>query len=144
MEPETMGRVLTEAKVESLKDLWDAQRNLLPAEQIRQVTVSDALADTGSVYLSLPTRLIQQLGLAPVLQRETLTTGGPRQTTMYEAVRLTIQDRFCTVDVLEVPDPVPVLIGQVPLELLDLVVDPKNQRLIGNPEHGGRQMYEMY
>ena len=38
----------------------------------------------------------------------------------------------------------PVLIGQVPLELLDFVVDPKGRRLIGNPEHGGEQMIEMY
>jgi hypothetical protein len=45
---------------------------------------------------------------------------------------------------LEVPDDVPVLIGQVPLELLDFVVDSTAQKLIGNPAHGGRQMAEMY
>ena len=32
-----------------------------------------------------------------------------------------------------------VVIGQVPLELMDWVVDSKGQRLIGNPEHGGEQ-----
>jgi hypothetical protein len=37
-----------------------------------------------------------------------------------------------------------VLIGQVPLELLDFVVDPRAQKLIGNPAHGGEQMLEMY
>jgi hypothetical protein len=37
-----------------------------------------------------------------------------------------------------------VLIGQVPLEMLDFVVDPQSQRLIGNPEHGGEQMLELY
>jgi hypothetical protein len=30
------------------------------------------------------------------------------------------------------------------LENLDLVVDPRGGRLIGNPEHGGEQMFEMY
>jgi hypothetical protein len=34
------------------------------------------------------------------------------------------------------------VIGQVPLELMDWVVDPKRQRLIGNPEHGGEYMVE--
>jgi hypothetical protein len=48
------------------------------------------------------------------------------------------------VDVLEAHDECPVLIGQVPLELLDFVVDPKMQRLVGNPTHGGEHMYEMY
>ena len=63
---------------------------------------------------------------------------------MYEAVRLTIQGRECAMDVMEVPDAVPVLIGQLPLEHLDLVVDLRNRRLIGNPAHGGEHMYEMY
>jgi hypothetical protein len=57
---------------------------------------------------------------------------------------LTIQGRECPVEVAEVPDEVPVLIGQIPLEYLDFVVDPKNQRLIGNPAHGGEQMLELY
>jgi hypothetical protein len=30
------------------------------------------------------------------------------------------------------------------LELLDFVVDPVHQRLIGNPAHGGEQMIELY
>jgi hypothetical protein len=36
------------------------------------------------------------------------------------------------------------LFGQVPLEVLDLVVDSRKQRLIPNPEHGGEQMTEEY
>jgi hypothetical protein len=43
-----------------------------------------------------------------------------------------------------VPDDCPVLIGQVPLELLDFVVDPGGQRLIGNPAHGGEHIIELY
>jgi hypothetical protein len=63
---------------------------------------------------------------------------------VYEAVRLTIQGRFCSVDVMEVPDDVPVLIGQIPLEMLDLVVDLQGRRLIGNPAHGGEHVLELY
>jgi hypothetical protein len=37
-----------------------------------------------------------------------------------------------------------VIIGYVPPELLHFVVDPKGQRLIGNPEHGGEFMFDMY
>ncbi len=63
---------------------------------------------------------------------------------MYEAVRLTIMGRSCKMDVLEVPDGVPALIGQIPLEYLDFVVDPQQQILIGNPAHGGEHTFEMY
>ena len=42
------------------------------------------------------------------------------------------------------PTTAPSLIGQVPLELLDFVVDPSGQKLIGNPEHGGQHMIDLY
>jgi len=139
-----MGRVTTTATIENLEDLWEVKRGFRSPDQVRTVTLQDALVDTGAMVLSLPRQVIQQIGLSPVIQKETLTTGGLRQTTMYQAVRLTIQGRFCTVDVLEVPDDVPALIGQVPLEILDFVVDLPNRKLIGNPAHGGQQMFEMY
>ncbi len=63
---------------------------------------------------------------------------------IYGPVRLTIAGRQCSVDVSEVADTCPVIIGYVPLELLDFVVDPKGQRLIGNPDHGGEFMFDMY
>ena len=69
---------------------------------------------------------------------------GLAEANVYEAVRLTIQGRTCTMDVMEVPDTVPVLIGQLPLEHLDLVVDLRSRTLIGNPAHGGEHIYELY
>jgi predicted aspartyl protease len=144
METATMGRVLTEATIENLEDLWAVNRDLLPAEQARRVTVQDALVDTGATLLSLPTRLIKQLGLSKTGSKHITSSIGVGQADMYAAVRLTIQGRFCTMDVLEVPDEVPVLIGQIPLEHLDLVIDPRSRTLIGNPAHGGEHMYELY
>jgi hypothetical protein len=63
---------------------------------------------------------------------------------IYSSVRLTIQGRDVVTEVCEVPDDCPPLIGQIPLEGLDFVVDLAGQRLIGNPEHGGEQMIELY
>ena len=145
MESETMGRVLVEATIESLKDLWDAERNQLVSDQVRRVTIPDALVDTGATTLSLPTRFIRQLGLTKREDRRvTISSGESTMAALYDAVRLTIQNRQCTVDVMEVPDNVPALIGQVPLELLDFVIDPHGRRLTGNPDHGGEHVFEMY
>ena len=143
MEP-TMRRVTTPALIENLEDLWMADRGLQTAESVRRVQVEDALVDTGAMILSLPTNVIQQLGLKSTGQKRTMTAGGPRLASVFQAVRLHVQDRDCIVEVLEVPDAVPVLIGQVPLEILDFVVDIPNRRLIGNPAHGGQQMFEQY
>ena len=144
MESSTMGRVLVSAKIENLSDYSKMEEGALPTDQVRSVEVSEALVDTGATFLSLPRRLIDQLGLRQYQIRTSRTTNGVRQVNIFSSVRLTVQDRECRVSVAELPDDCPVLIGQIPLEDLDFVVDPLRQRLIGNPEHGGEQMIELY
>ena len=144
MEPVPVGRVLTEAKIENLKDLWDLERGLIASEQARSMVVPDALVDTGATLLSLPTALINRLGLSKVSSKPVRSSLGVSQASLYEAVRLTIGGRSCTMDVMEVPNGVPVLIGQLPLEHLDFVVDLRSRSLVGNPAHGGEHVYELY
>ncbi len=144
METTTMGKVLVTAKVQNMDDLVRARDGHIKPEEVRSIEVTDALVDTGATMLSLPQRYIAQLGLQPFRARPVKTSAGRVTLQVYGTVRLTIQGRECPSDVAAVPDDCPVLIGQVPLELLDWVVDPVNQRLIGNPEHGGEHMIEMY
>lgn len=141
---ETMGKVLVAAKVESLEDLFQVDRGSLSESEVRRIEVNDALVDTRATILSMPGRLIHQLGLRPVRTRQARTAAGMVTVQRYGTVRLTIQGRDCPSDVSEGPDECPVLIGQIPLELLDFVVDPVGQRLIGNPAHGGEHILEMY
>ena len=138
-----MGRVTARVTVENLEDIWALRKGKINSEQVRRIEVADALVDTGAVAFSLPTRLIKELGLVAIGVKNTITASGPAKTTQYDAVRITIQDRTCTVDVLEVPDQVPVLVGQIPLEFMDFIVDPVNRCLVGNPEHGGQQVLEV-
>jgi predicted aspartyl protease len=106
------------------------------------VEVSNALVDTGATGFYLPKRLLEPLGLLPLRSRTARTLAGSLPLRTFGAVRLTVQERDCIVDVTEIGDEFSAIIGQVPLELLDWVVDPKGQRLIGNPEHGGEQMID--
>jgi predicted aspartyl protease len=144
MENATMGKVLVTGKIENLHDVLEAQAGKLTADKIRTVEVTDAMVDTGATLLSMPKHLIAQLGLRPFRTRQARTSAGPVSVQVYGTVRLTIQGRDCNTDVSELPDDCPVLIGQVPLELLDFVVDPIGQRLIGNPAHGGEHIIDLY
>jgi predicted aspartyl protease len=144
METTTMGKVPVTAKIDNVEDLFKVQQGLLKEDQVRGVEVTDALVDTGATMLSLPKKLIAQLGLRPFRTRQALTSSGPVTLNMYGIVRLTIQGRDWNGDVVELPDECPVLIGQLPLEGLDFVVDPSGQKLIGNPEHGGEHIIELY
>lgn len=144
METATMGRVTVKARIENLQDINLADAGHLQPDQVRAIEVDNALIDTGMTGLGIPTRLIKQLGLTRQRTRTALTTAGHREYGVYSGVRGLIQGREFIINVTEVPDACPVLIGQVPLELVDFVVDPVGQRLIGNPEHGGEHMIEMY
>jgi len=135
--------VVVTARLENLEDVYRASQGSLSADQVRAVEVTDALIDTGAMGLLVPRRLIAQLGLSPLKTRPARTIAGKVEVSMYRAVRLTVQGRDCISDVGEIADEFSVVIGQVPLELMDWVVDPKGQRLIGNPEHGGAQMIEI-
>jgi predicted aspartyl protease len=145
METPVMGKVLVTALVENGKDVGLVHEGSLPREQTRRVEVQDALVDTGATGLAMPGRLIQMLGLGqPFRTRNIRTSAGSTTTRMFGPVWLTIQGRECSTDVSELPDDCPVLIGQIPLESLDFVVDPTTQRLIGNPVHGGEHVMEAY
>jgi clan AA aspartic protease len=143
METAMMGKVVVSARLENLDDLFGVRKGELSEDRIRAVEVTDALVDTGATGLLVPSRLVAQLGLDPVRPRPSRTIAGHVLFQVYRAVRLTIQGRDCISDVAEIPDEFPVVIGQVPLELMDWVVDPRGQRLIGNPEHGGEHMIEV-
>ncbi|HEY2155395.1 MAG TPA: retroviral-like aspartic protease family protein [Isosphaeraceae bacterium] len=141
---ETMGKVLVTATIENLSDVLDVEKGRLAPDQVRRVEIDDALIDTGATSLCMPRRLIEQLGLTPIRTRTARTSAGIVPVQIYGTARLTIQGRECRIDVTGLPDECPVLIGQVPLDLMDWVVDPGRQRLIGNPAHGGEQMIEIY
>jgi predicted aspartyl protease len=139
----TMGKVLVSASIENLDDLFRASKGELTDEQVRRADVTDALVDTGATGLLVPSRLVALLGLDPVRTRTSRTIAGHVPLQIYRAVRLTVQGRDCISDVAEIPDEFPVVIGQVPLELMDWVVDPRGQRLLGNPEDGVEHMIEV-
>lgn len=142
MGTKTMGKVFVTAKIENLEDLYKAHQGQLPPDQVRTLDVTDALVDTRAIGLMIPTRLLPALGLRPTRARQARSVSGTFSMQMHEAVRLTIQGRECIVEVYEIPDLNPLLIGQIPLEALDWVVDTVGQKLIGNPEHGGQHIVD--
>ena len=139
-----MGRVIVTALIENLNDLAGVQAGTLTPDQVRKVEIPDALVDTGATGLLMPKRFIAQLGLMPLRTRNAMTAGGVVSMQVYRAARLTVQGRDCILDVTEVSDELPVLIGQIPLESMDWVIDMQGQKLIGNPAHGGEQMIEVF
>ena len=138
-----MGKVIVKIKLTNLFDLGAQRRKLSPAEP-RSVE-AEALVDTGATRLYLKPSVIRALGLEKVDSIISQTTNGrKKKRTVYESVRLEVQGRYGDFNVVDIGEDLPNLLGQIPLEYLDFVVDAKNRKLIPNPEHGDKQMSEEY
>ncbi len=137
-----MGKVTVRIKLTNLFDLA-LQKRRLSRKKPRQVEV-ESLVDTGATRLYLKPSVIKRLGLERVDAVRSQTTNGEAIRFKYEPVQLELMGRTENFDVIEILESVPNLLGQVPLGVLDLVVDTKRQKLIPNPAHGGEQMTEEY
>ena len=137
-----MGRVIVKLRLTNLGDRIVRERKL-SKEEPRALDV-EALVDTGATGLALKRSVIRALGLRKQETRRLSTASGPALLNRYEPVRLELMGRHGDFGVIEVPETVPNLVGQIPLEEMDFVVDPKGRRLIPNPEHGGEWTLELY
>ena len=137
-----MGKVVVKLKLTNQFDLFAQAR--LGARRRPRAIETEALVDTGATRLYLKPSVIKALGLQKVDEVESQTTNGTRIRGVYDPVRLDLLGRHGIFEVVDIDEKVPNLLGQIPLEYLDFVVDPKRKRLIPNPEHGERQMTEEY
>lgn len=138
-----MGRVMVKIQVENATDVVRALVGEIPKERVRRIEI-DALVDTGATLLCLPKSKIEELGLTLREIRRATTANGEADRGIYQVVNLTLLGRTCSIDVMELPEGTPSLVGYLALENLDLIVDPKNQAVIPNPAHEGKFVMDLY
>ena len=136
-------RHTTEIKLANLADLILAKEGVIPTEEVRSITVEDALVDTGASRLSLPSPIIEQLGLIPVGRLPSKTANGTVMRTVYSGVEFTIMERSDIIQVTDLPEDAPVLVGHIILEKLDICLHIE-KGLIYNPDHGNEWIDEAW
>jgi len=137
-----MGKVIVKIKLTNQGDLVLRTAKVLKGKP--RTVEADALVDTGATLLYLQAGLIKALGLRRESEVQSKTTNGVRRRAVYSPVKLELMGRNGIFEVVEVDDEMPNLLGQIPLDYLDFIVNPKAQKLIPNPEHGDKQMSEEY
>lgn len=91
-----------------------------------------ALADTGSVFLCIPEHVRLQLKLVALEQREVKLADGSRAAYPYVGpIVLELKNRTGFVGALVMGDEV--LLGAIPMEDMDLVVNPRDRSVDVNP-----------
>jgi clan AA aspartic protease len=92
----------------------------------------EALAESGSVFLSIPQHVQIQLGLEELEKREaTLADGSKRFVPYVGPVELHFKNRGAFTGVIVMGDQV--LLGAIPMEDMDLVIIPKSRTVDVNP-----------
>lgn len=128
-----MGEVRVKVKLTNTVDRVLARRGKISVEEIRTY-VADALVNTGAVSSVVPPNVMRQLGLDPYGERVAEYADGRNEVVpLTEPITFDIIGRETTEGAMVLGDEV--IIGQTVLEVLDLLVDCNNRRVIPNPAH---------
>jgi clan AA aspartic protease len=126
-----MGLVYAEITLKNAGDVARVQYGHITEREIRSTTVT-AMVDTGCGTLVINEEVRKTLGLAIEGLRSGTLAGGVRQVCqLTEPVRVYWKDRSMTCQALVLPGGGDVLLGAIPLEDMDLMINPAQQELTG-------------
>jgi clan AA aspartic protease len=96
----------------------------------------EALVDSGSTSLCIPESVARQLGFDTTEVYSTrlkLADASPVEVPVVAPIRINFANRSCTTDAYVLGDEP--LIGVIPIEAMDCIIEPRNQRLVVNPKN---------
>ena len=135
-----MGTVHAEITLKNAADVVMATRGLIREEEVRSIDVT-VVVDTGAMSLCIPEQICQDLGLSIEGQKPIRIANGQRvfcKTT--EPVKVCWRDRYTSLPAVVIPGAEIILLGVIPLEDLDLMVNPVTQELVGAHGDGWESM----
>lgn len=128
-----MGEVKVKIKIINAGDEALFRRGKLEPNQIRSEEV-DAIVDTGATTSVLTREIAERLGLEVIRQEPAVYANQYREDVdIAEPIIWEYDIRRCVEEPFIMGNEI--LIGQIPLERMDLVVDCKRQQIIPNPKH---------
>ena len=129
-----MGAIHVQIDLENTIDASNALAGLSKPDAIRRYSIR-ALVDTGAVMIVLPQEAVEHLGLGR--HGKTIVTFADDRRGEWEVagpLTLRFGNRQGIFDCLVGPPASEALLGHIPLERLDLIVDPLKQTLSVRPE----------
>jgi len=130
-----MGETRVDITLKNISDETRFKDGLISEKEIRSVEVR-ALVDTGAVSIVINEDICQKLGLQiDGMRFATLAGGSKVNCKITEGVRICWKDRNAICQAVVLPEG-ETLLGVIPLEFMDLIVDPIAEQLVG--AHGDR------
>jgi clan AA aspartic protease len=111
------------------------QRKKLAEEDVKRIKVS-MLVDSGAYMLAINEEICSQLDLFKVDERPAqMADGSVVNLDVVGPVEVRFANRRTNVDAIVLPGNAQPLLGVIPMEDMDVLIDPKEQTLIVNPAH---------
>jgi clan AA aspartic protease len=128
-----MGFTYVRIELANTDDQALVRRKLLPESRVRKAKVK-ALVDTGAGSLAINERIQKKLGL-PLFRKgqAELADGSKISVNVVGPVAVRFKDRATVVYAHVLPRNAEPLFGAIPMEDMDLIVNPKKQQLEVNP-----------
>lgn len=124
-----MGLVYAEIELVNSIDIGLFKRGYLKEKEIRKENVK-ALVDSGAYMLCINEVIKNQLGLDSLgFQTAQLADGEIKKLEVVGPVEVRFLNRSTSVRAMVLPNGSEVLLGSIPLEDLDLIIDPREQIL---------------
>ena len=137
-----MGTFLEEITLENTADRALADHGYIKDTEIRTLTI-EAMPDTGAWTLVINEEVRQKLGLAIEDEiQSTLADGTAAHYPLTKPVKIQWKNRSISLPAVVIADAKEVLLGALPLEGMDLIVDPVRQILAG--AHGDQAVHVLY
>ena len=129
-----MGLVYADVTLLNSVDSVLAQRGDIPSENIRKKEVR-ALVDTGAYMLTIDENLRKELGLDFDSHVDVeLADGQQAKCELVGPIKVVFETRTATCLAIVLPGANEVLLGAIPLEGMDVIVDPNKQTLSLPPD----------
>ena len=130
-----MGLIRTEIELLSSEDMLAARRGRLPESEIKRAKVI-ALVDSGAYMLAINEQLKTQLDLAVLGNQVAELADGTRiSLEIVGPVEVRFENRSTSVRAMVLPGNAEVLLGSIPMEDMDVLIDPRQPKLSVNPAH---------
>jgi clan AA aspartic protease len=129
-----MGKIFADITIQNSDDSALVRRGYIQPSEIRSLPLS-ILVDTGAYNLAINQRIFNQLGLTKLGEQTFILADGSEQ--IYDIVGpvdIKFENRETTTRAVLLPGNAEPLIGQIPLEDMDVILLPKEERMIVNPE----------
>lgn len=129
-----MDLVHADIELISAEDLALGRRGILQDKDIRKVNIR-ALVDSGAFRLVINESIKEQLGLIKLGEESAmLADGSIIKLEIVGPIEIRFKTRRTTVDAMVVPGNAEVLLGAIPLEGMDVIIDMKTQELALPPD----------